>query len=55
MVLTVWHGRIKRNAHNDGDVTCDFMIALGCSLLVPFLKSAYAQQVRSGFQNRKTK
>ena len=41
----------KRSAHDDGGVTCDIVVVVGFSLLVPFLKWAYAHQAGSRFQN----
>lgn len=50
--LSVLHKHIKRSAHDDGGVTCDIVVVVGFSLLVPFLKWAYAHQAGSRFQNR---
>ena len=44
----------KRSAHGDGGVTCDIVVVVGFSLLVPFLKWAYAHQAGSRFQNEVT-
>ena len=44
----------KRSAHDDGGVTCDIVVVVGFSLLVPFLKWAYAHQAGSRFQNEVT-
>ena len=42
----------KRSARDDGSVTCDIVVVVGFSLLVPFLKWACAHQAGSRFQNR---
>lgn len=44
----------KRSAHDDGSVTCDIVVVVGFSLLVPLLKWACAHQAGSRFQNRVT-
>lgn len=46
--------KYKRSAHGDGGVTCDIVVVVGFSLLVPFLKWAYAHQAGSRFQNEVT-
>ena len=43
----------KRSAHDDGSVTCDIVVVVGFSSLVPLLKWACAHQAGSRFQNRK--
>ena len=43
----------KRSAHDDGGVTCDIVVVVGTSSLVPLLKWACAHQAGSRFQNRK--
>ena len=40
----------KRSAHDDGSVTCDIVVVVGFSLLVPFLKWACAHQAGRRFQ-----
>ena len=44
----------KRNAHDDGSVTCDIVVVVGFSSLVPLLKWACAHQAGSRFQNKVT-
>ena len=40
----------KRSAHDDGSATCDIVVVVGFSSLVPLLKWACAHQAGSRFQ-----